>query len=160
MTAHPPEPSPRYGRIRSPSMADPANHLSREEVMGGLPARRARTLLFLIEQQAARHAAEREVGTMALIGEGAAEARELGWIEAFALGRERRQTTSAREIEASAQLWASLVPESPAVRATVLRLLTERYELDPERVPGIRGALGSDDDRVAAAFQRLTGDPI
>lgn len=141
-------------------MADPGEYLSREEVLGGLPARRARTLLFLIEQHSARHASEREVGTMALLGERSAEARELAWIEAFALGRDPPTAPSIRKIEAAAPRWAPLVAESPEVRAQTLRLLADRHRLHYRRVPGIRDALGADDKRVAEAFERQTGEPL
>jgi len=137
-----------------------AEHLTREEVLGGLPARRARTLLFMIEQQAGRFAADREVGTMALLGERAAENRELDWVEAFALGREPPARPSIRQIEASAGLWSSLVPESPRVRAAVAILLGERHPLVRGRVPGIRAALGLDSEPVARAFADQAGRPI
>lgn len=76
-------------------MADPGELLSRDEVLGGLPARRAQTLLFLIEQHSALHTSEREVGTMALLGERSAAARKLAWIEAFALGRDAPRPNAA-----------------------------------------------------------------
>jgi hypothetical protein len=151
---------PPAGHTIATEMADRGEFLSREEVLGGLPARRARTLLFLIEQQSALHACEREVGTMALLGERSAEARELEWIEAFALGRDAPRTTSIREIEAAAGRWAPLVAESAEVRAATLHLLAERHRLHYKRVPGIRDALGADDPRVAEAFQRQTEKPL
>jgi hypothetical protein len=141
-------------------MADPGEFLSRDEVLGGLPARRARTLLFLIEQHSALHASARQVGTMALLGERSAEARELEWIEAFALGREAPRAPSIREIEAASERWAPLVAESPEVRAAVIRLLSERHRLQYNRVPGIRAALGADDERVREAFARQTGKSL
>ncbi len=141
-------------------MADPGELLSRDEVLGGLPARRARTLLFLIEQQSALHASEREVGTMALLGERSAEARKLAWIEAFALGRGAPRAASIQEIEAAAGRWAPLVAESAEVRAATLRLLAEHHRLQYKRVPGIREAFGADDERVAEAFERQTGEPL
>ncbi|HET8593146.1 MAG TPA: hypothetical protein VFL56_05735, partial [Solirubrobacterales bacterium] len=141
-------------------MTDSGDFLSRDEVLGGLPAKRARTLLFLIEQHSALHASEREVGTMALLGERSAEARELEWIEAFALGREAPRAPSIREIEAASQRWAPLVAESPDVRAAVIRLLSERHRLHYKRVPGIRAALGADDERVREAFERQAGAPL
>ena len=129
-------------------------------MLGGLPARRAQTLLFLIEQHSALHASEREVGTMTLLGERSAAARELAFIEAFALGRDAPRTASIREIEAAAGRWAPLVPESAEVRAAALRLLAERHRAQYKRVPGIRDAFGADDERVAEAFQRQTGEPL
>ena len=126
-------------------MAEPEEFLSRDEVLGGLPARRAHTLLFLIERESALHASEREVGTMALLGERSAEGRSLAWIEAFALRGEVPRTPSIREIEAAADRWAPLVPDSPEVRAAVFRLLTEHHRLQARHVPGIRAALGARD---------------
>ena len=141
-------------------MADPGEFLSRDEVLGGLPARRARTLLFLIEQHSALHASERQVGTMELLGERSAEARKLAWIEAFALGRDAPRAPSIREIEAAAGRWAPLVAESAEVRAATLRLLAERHRLQYKRVPALRDAFGADDERVAEAFERQTGEPL
>jgi hypothetical protein len=141
-------------------MADPGKPLSREEVLAGLPARRARTLLFLIERQSALHASEREVGTMALVGERSAEARKLAWLEAFALGEDSPRTASIRDIEAAAPRWAPLVPDSLEVRAATLRLLAERHRLRYERVPGIREAFGADDERLGVVFERQSGEAL
>jgi hypothetical protein len=142
-------------------MADSGKSLSREEVLAGLPARRARTLLFLIERQSALHATEREVGTMALLGERSAEVRKLAWLEAFALGSgDAPRAASIRDIEAAARRWAPLVPDSLEVRAATLRLLAERHGLRYDRVPGIREAFGTDDERLAVVFARQTGEAL
>jgi hypothetical protein len=134
--------------------------LSREEVLAGLPARRARTLVYLIERTAARLGADREVRAMALLGERSAENRELDWVEAFALGREPPAKPSIQQIEASAGRWASLVPQSPRIRAAVAITLGDRYRLSRRRVPGIRDALGLDNEPVARAFEDQAGRPI
>ena len=133
-------------------MSEVGDLFSRDEILGGLPARRARSLVFLIERQTVRHTATREVGPMALAGEGAAHGRELEWFEAFAAaGEDELHRPSIREIEAAAGSWASLVPEAPAVRAAAARVLGKRHELDRERsrhsgrawprCPGRRGGL-------------------
>ena len=133
---------------------------SREEVLAGLPARRARTLVYLIERVAVRHRADREVGTMALLGERTAEVRELAWIEAFAVDEEAHGRPTIQEVEATAGRWSELVPASAAIRAATARLLAEGYRLDRRRVKGIRAALGLDSEEVGAAFQRQTGRPL
>jgi hypothetical protein len=137
-----------------------ASGLSRDEVLAGLPARRARTLVYLIETAAARSRANREVGTMALLGERSAESRELAWLEAFALGKDPPRRPTVQEVEASTGSWASLVPRSAEVRAAAARLLAERYRLDRRRVAGIRAALTLDSEEVAAAFERQTGQSL
>jgi hypothetical protein len=141
-------------------MTEDPGLLSREEVLAGLPTRRARTLVYLIEREAARRRAQREVGTMSLLGERSAEARELAWIEAFALGEEPPRRPTVQEIETAAAQWASLVPASAEIRAAAARLLADRYRLDHPRVTGIRRALGLDTEEVAAAFERQTGRTI
>jgi hypothetical protein len=133
---------------------------SREEVLAGMPARRARTLVYLIERAAARQRADREVRTMSLLGERSAEARELSWIEAFALDEEPVRQVTVQEIEAATGRWAPLVPRSADVRAATARLLAERHRLDRRRVTGIRTALGLDSAEVAGAFERQTGRPL
>jgi hypothetical protein len=134
--------------------------LSREEVLAGMPARRARTLVYLIERTAARLGADREVRAMALLGERSAENREFDWVEAFALGREAPVKPSIQQIEASAGRWASLVPHSPQIRAAVAIMLGDRYRLSRRRVPGIRAALGIDTEPVGRAFENQAGRPI
>jgi hypothetical protein len=134
--------------------------LSREEVLAGLPARRAHTLIYLIERAAARLGADREVRAMALLGERSAENRELDWVEAFALGREPPVKPSIQQIEASAGRWVSLVPDSPQIRAAVAITLGGRYGLSRRLVPGIRAALGLDTEPVARAFEDQAGHPI
>ena len=141
-------------------MRDDAGLFSREEVLAGLPARRARTLVYLIEKAAARLRLDREVPTMALGGERSAEARGLAWIEAFALDEEPSGPLTAQDIEAAAGRWASLVPRSAEIRAATARLLSERYQLDRRRMRGLRAALGLDFEEVAAAFEHQTGQPL
>src|SRR5829696_666036 len=141
-------------------MSDDSGLFSREEVLAGLPARRARTLVYLIERAAVRLRLDREVATMALVGERSAEARELAWIEAFALDEEPSSPLTAQDIEAAAGRWASLVPRSAEIRAATARLLAERYQLDRRRMGGLRAALGLDSKDLAAAFERQTGRPL
>ena len=98
---------------------------------------------------------------MGLIGERAAEERELDWISAFAGAEEGELRKPAiQEIEAASSRWADLVPASASIRAAVARVLAERYTLDRDRLSGTRDALGLDEAEVAAEFERQTGNPI
>ncbi len=72
-------------RAPPPAEDGEAPLFTREVVLGGLPARQLRTLLFLIESRAARLAAHAQEATEELPGEQAAAARELAFLEAFSL---------------------------------------------------------------------------
>jgi hypothetical protein len=74
--------------------------ISREEVLAGLPARRASTLLFLIESRTA--------------------------LGAFTLGRDPPLRPTIQDLERYAPQWASLMLENPRVRAAVTYLLGRR----------------------------------
>jgi hypothetical protein len=142
--------------------SDPAPDalFSRDEVLGGLPARRAQTLLFLIESRTA-HLVARSRRAMELVRpEQAERERDLAFIEAFALGREPPLRPTIQDLERQAPGWASLVPDNPQVRAAVAHLLGEKYAFAARTVLGIRAALGLDEDAVPSAYLRLYDEPL
>jgi len=66
----------------------PDELFSREEALGGLPAKRAATLLFLIESRTAHLVDQSRRAMEFSITEEAANERDLAFLEAFSLGRE------------------------------------------------------------------------
>jgi len=88
--------------------------LDRETVLaGGVPAKRANTLLFLIESRTA-HLMVRSRQAMELFPtQESAKQRDLAFLEAFALGSEPPLRPTIRDLERYAPQWASLVPENP-----------------------------------------------
>ncbi|PYN97738.1 MAG: hypothetical protein DMD91_16725 [Candidatus Rokuibacteriota bacterium] len=138
----------------------PDELLSREEVLGGLPARRARVVLFLIERQAAHMVARSGQLAELLPGEQAARERDLAFVQAFALGREAPVRLTIQNLERYAKQWAHLVPDNPTLRASLARLLAQKYTFTVGAIPGIRGVLGLDQDAVREAYQRLHGQPL
>ncbi len=88
---------------------------TREEVMAGLPARRASTLLFLIESHTAHLTAQSRQAMERLLTAGAAEERDLAFFEAFALGRDPPLRPTIQHLERYAPRWAPLAPENPKV---------------------------------------------
>ena len=137
-----------------------AELFDRERLLGGLPARRANTLLFLIESRTARLAAQSRVVMQRFITSDSAQARELEFIEAFALGREPPVRPTVQELERYAPQWASLVAHNPRVQAALARRMSEKYGLVRGRVDGVAAALGLGDARVAAAFESLYDRPL
>jgi hypothetical protein len=152
---------------------------TREEVLGGLPARRAHALLYLIEARTAR-LEERavEVIGFATMGEiGAAQAGMWsfllsqedalgadqdgpGYLEGFRAARRPFRPPSIRQLEIQADRWAALVPANPVIRAALAHLLARKHRFTSGQVSGIRAALGLDEAPVRDAYQRLYGQPL
>ncbi len=127
---------------------------TREEVLGGLPSRRARAVLFLIERQTAHSIAQSGRLDALLPGERAARDRDLAYIRAFALGREPPVRLAIQNIERYADAWAHLVPDNPTLRAGVAHVIAQKHAFTSDDVPGIRRALGLDRDAVKDAYAR------
>jgi hypothetical protein len=133
---------------------------SRDEVLGGLPARRASTLLAAIEGTTARLAKASRINRASYIGERTAAEREHEFFAALASGAAQAKPRTITELERFAPQWADQVPDDPGVRAAVARLLAAKHRFRPADVPGLRAALGLDDSTVSEAYQRLHGAPI
>jgi amino acid permease len=134
--------------------------LGPDEVLGGLPARRAATLLFLIESRTAHLVAQTRETLELFLTEEMAKERERVFLDAFKLGQEPSHRPTIQDIERHAGLWASLVPPNPNLRAAVGHLLGQKYTLAVEAVPEIRAALGLDEDAVQQAYRRLYHMPL
>jgi amino acid permease len=132
----------------------------REEVLGGFPARRAETLLFLIESRAANLEARSRRLTERFLTDEDANEREFAYFEAFSQGRDPPLRPTVQDIERHAAKWGPLVAQNPTVRAAVAHRLGQRYRLAYESVPGIRAALALDDPTVRQAYRRLHGRPL
>src|SRR5919201_1800901 len=134
--------------------------LRREEVLSGLPARRAQTLLFLIESRTAALVAQSREVVERFLTEAARQERTLAFLEAFALGREPPIRPTIQDIERFAAEWAALAPEAPRLRAAIAHLIGQKYRVARQNTPGLRAALGLDDEPVARAFQQQFGKPL
>jgi hypothetical protein len=131
--------------------------ISRDELLRGLPARRAGMLLFAIESRTAQLVARSRQATALVLTEQTAEARERAFLAALAHGRELSGRVTIQDLERYARRWADLVPPDPLVRAASLHLLGGRVRLPAARVPALREALGADDRAVRDAYERLHG---
>ena len=134
--------------------------LDRETVLAGMPARRASTLLYLIENRTAHLVARSQLDTDLFATEVGAQERELAFLEAFALGREPPLRPTIQDVERHASKWDYLIPENPGVRAAIAHRLGQKYTFTSRAVPGIRAALGLDTEAVQQAYQRLYGHPL
>lgn len=133
---------------------------SREALLGGgLPARRASTILFAIESRTAALVRSNRVNRAAYVGEHTVAEREQEFLAALAAGRQSAPVR-IQDIEAHADGWADLLPGGADVRAVIARMLGSKYRFTKPLVPGIRAALGLDDPSVSEAFERQHGTPL
>jgi amino acid permease len=143
------------------SSEDPFRGLfGREEVLAGLPAKRANALLFLIESRTAHLVARSRRAMEPFLSEESARERDLAFLEAFALGRDPPLRPTIQDLERHSPEWAALVARNPRVQAAVARRLGQKYEFTYDAVPGMRAALGLDEPEVREAYERLYGDPL
>jgi hypothetical protein len=133
---------------------------SREEVLGGLPARRASTALFAIESRTAFLVGRARQAAARFVSEKSAEARERAFLEALSMGREPPLLPTIQDLERYAPDCVSLMPDDPAVRAAIAQLLGKKYRFTAQAVPALRKLLGLDTDAVRSAFQDQNGRPL
>jgi amino acid permease len=132
----------------------------REELLAGRPARRAGTLLFLIETRTA-HLADRSRRAMQRFGTADDDSeRDLAFFAAFSQGREPPLVPAIQDLERYSQGWAPLVARNPQVRAAVAHRLGKKYRFTYQDTPGIRRALALDDPEVRRAYRRLYRQPL
>ena len=132
----------------------------REQVLGGAPAKRAATLLFLIESRTARLVSRSRQTMKPFSTEGAAEERALAYVEAFSAAGEPPEQPTAQDLERHADEWAAVVPENKRLRAALAHRLGEKYRFTAEVAPGIRRALGLNDAGVRDAYSQLYAQPL
>jgi amino acid permease len=130
----------------------------REELLAGLPARRAGTLLFLIESRTAHLLAQSRRAMQRFDTDD--EESELEFFAAFSQGRDPPIVPAIQDLERHAGQWAPLVARNPQVRAAVAHRLGNKYRFTYQDTPGIRGALALDDPEVRRAYRRLYRQPL
>lgn len=141
-------------------MTDVGPVFSRDQLLGGLPARRASTLLYAIERRTAALVNRSRTAMASYRAAETIEDRDRAFMVALASGREETTRPSAQDLERYAPRWADLVPPDVNLRAALARLIGQSYRLTARHAPQLRAALGLDDPAVAAAFQRLHGEPL
>ena len=134
--------------------------LTREALLGGLPARRASTLLFAIESRAAHLSAQAHQATAWYLTEKTAAEHERAFLEALAQGRDLPVQPTIQALERYAPQSADLLPAEPPVRAAIAQLLGQKYTFTYQDVPALRQALRLNEPAVQQAYQRLYGQPL
>ena len=129
---------------------------SRQEALAGFPAKRASTLLFLIENRTA-HLAARSLVDFSLSD---VNARNTAFIEAFALGQAPPLNLTIQHLERHAPQWSDLIPSNPKIEAALARALSQKYNLVADRIPNIETALSLKHESVRRAYLRQYQTPL
>jgi amino acid permease len=134
--------------------------ISKEAVLAGSPAKRAHTLLFLIEKRTAFLVTQAQHELEEVATEEAALERNQAFLAAFSLGKEPPLKPTIQNLELYAPQWANLVPETPRLRAALANLLSQKYRFTAQSIPNIREALGLSDPAVDRAYEILYQQPL
>ncbi|MDP8904011.1 MAG: hypothetical protein M3N29_01620 [Chloroflexota bacterium] len=134
--------------------------ISRDELLGGMPARRASTVLFAIENLTNQLVARSRRALARYLPAESARDRERQFIDAVSGGREAQKRPRIQDIERYAGEWAHMVPDVADIHAALLGQMASRYPLDRARCRRIRAALAADSPAVAQAYRRQFGREI
>ncbi|MEY4372115.1 MAG: hypothetical protein RL219_884 [Actinomycetota bacterium] len=151
---------------------------SREEIQGGglSRVRRARALLYLIEQEARRVKDRRaamvtaapEAGLMLnmlwstdaeLMRRDLPGEADAAFIESFRNARRGTGGGETKALDSTASAWKVLLPAEMPLRAEVLRQMSLRHEMPRNKSKHIAEAFGVGDPAFEAAYQKATGQP-
>lgn len=132
---------------------------SRDELLGGLPARRASTLLFAIESRTALLVARDRRAMATYETDRTAAEKEQAFLAALGEGRTPPLKPTIQDLDRHAGDWEDLLPADAEGRAALIRRIADKYGW-PAQAITLRRALGSDDPAVAAAYQRQTGTSL
>jgi hypothetical protein len=131
---------------------------SRQEALTGFPAKRASTLLFLIENRTAHLAARSQLDFS--LTESTAAARDIAFIEAFALGQAPPLNPTIQHLERYASQWADLIPQNPSLKAAFAHILSQKYNFTLQKTPNIQTALELEHKSVSLAYARFYQTPL
>ncbi len=134
--------------------------ISRDELLGGLPARRASTIVFAIENLTLQLVARSRRALVRYQPAETARDKERQFMDAVGAGRDEQPRPAVQDLERYATEWAPLVPDLPDTKAAILYQLSTRYALHYDRVSRIRGALSVDTQAVADAYLRQQNKDI
>src|SRR5215213_8832054 len=99
--------------------------LSRDEVLGGLSARKAGTIVHAIRSRTAAAVAKSRRPIGGFVGSRTAGAREQEFLAALAAGRDLPRMPRIQDLERHVDAWVSLAPSDPGLRTAVARRLLD-----------------------------------
>ena len=127
--------------------------ISKEELLIGMPAKKTKALLFLIEKQAALLAQRTQIDFT--LADGSQSDCDLAYFEAFAIDSAQMQPVQIQHLERFAAEWSILVPDNIQRRAALLHILGKKYNFTQALVPNIQQVLGYERAEFRQAYYKL-----
>lgn len=134
--------------------------LSRDQVLGGLPAKRASLVLFSIESRTSRISLDLQQSKAYNFDEISQTGIEKAFMEALADRRELPSPPTIQDLELYAGEWAALVPDDAGTRAALAHLMGKKYVMPFSSSRAIQEVLGIRSEETAAEYEKLYGEPI
>ena len=141
-------------------MPDESSFFAGQDLLDGMPSRRAGALLFAIEARTAQLVRQSRQALASYLTEKSAAEKEHDFLAALAQGRDLPLQPTIQDLERFAPEWASLVPEAVNLRAALARKISEKYRFRRQDVPSLRQALGLDNEGTQQSFARLYQQPL
>jgi amino acid permease len=141
-------------------MSNESSFFGGQNILDGMPLRRAGTILFAIEGRTAQLVAQSRQALASYLTEKTAAEKERAFLSAIAQGRDLPLQPTIQDLERFAPEWISLVPTDENQRAALAKKIAEKFRFRYQDVPALRRALGLDTDRVKQAYERLFQKPI
>jgi amino acid permease len=136
-------------------MPDNTSFFGGQNILDGMPLRRAGTILFAIEARTAQLVAQSRQALAPYRTEKTAAEKEQAFLAAIAQGRDLPIQPTIQDLERFAPEWTSLVPADENQRAALAKKILEKYRFRYQDVPALRNALGLETDSVKQAYQTL-----
>ena len=141
-------------------MSNESSFFGGQNLLDGMPSRRAGTILYAIEGRTAQLVARSRQALASYLTEKTAAEKEQAFLSAIAQGRDLPLQPTIQDIERFAPEWASLVPLEDNRRATLTKKIAEKFRFRLQDVPSMRKALGLDNDGVKQSYEHLFQQPI
>ena len=141
-------------------MSNESSFFGGQNLLDGMPSRRAGAILYAIEGRTAQLVAQSRQALASYLTEKTAAEKERAFLSAIAQGRDLPLQPTIQDIERFAPEWASLVPYEDNRRATLTKKIAEKFRFRLQDVPSMRKALGLDNDGVKQSYERLFQQPI
>lgn len=141
-------------------MSNEASFFGGQNILDGMPLRRAGTILFAIEGRTAQLVAQSQQALASYLTEKTAAEKEQAFLSAIAQGRDLPLQPSIQDIERFVPEWRTLVPTDENQRAALAKKISDKYRFRFQDIPALRKALALDTAGVKQAYERLFQKPI
>src|SRR5512138_1774348 len=141
-------------------MSNEESFFGGQNILDGMPLRRAGTILFVIEGRTVQLVSQSRVALAPYVIDRTAVEKEQAFLAAMAQGRDLPMQPAIQDIERFAPEWSSLVPSDEDQRAALAKKISEKFHFRYQNVPALREVLCLETEAVQQAYERLFQKPV